>query len=145
LSIIALIAAAFWVTSNSKRHAVQEMPPSAARSPREVIPDQKEAPAKEVSQPEAGNLSAPATASSLGGIPQPVATAVAAAPAAEQSSQSAPQEPPPQSSEVRATRAMYMAHAPLRDPAVADPDSEENRQILQTMVEKALSRQEAAR
>jgi hypothetical protein len=35
---------------------------------------------------------------------------------------------------------MYMAHAPLRDPAVADPDSEQNRQILQSMVTKALSR-----
>ncbi len=37
-----------------------------------------------------------------------------------------------------ATRRMYAAHAPLRVPEVADPDSETNRQILQTMVQKAL-------
>jgi hypothetical protein len=37
------------------------------------------------------------------------------------------------------TARMYMAHAPLRVPAVADPDSEENRRILETMVRKALA------
>lgn len=46
----------------------------------------------------------------------------------------------PQNPEVLATRRMYGAHAPLRTPEVADPDSEANRQILQTMVEKALQR-----
>ena len=50
----------------------------------------------------------------------------------------------PQSAEVRSSRAMYMAHAPLRTPEVADPDSAANRRILQTMVEKALSRQKVA-
>lgn len=38
-----------------------------------------------------------------------------------------------------ATDRMIAAHAPLRTPAVANPDSEENRQILQTMVLKALA------
>ena len=38
-----------------------------------------------------------------------------------------------------ATERMYLAHASLRTPEVADPDSASNRQILQTMVEKALS------
>jgi hypothetical protein len=33
---------------------------------------------------------------------------------------------------------MYMAHASLREPTVADPDSEANRRILQSMVQKAL-------
>lgn len=42
--------------------------------------------------------------------------------------------------EVAATHRMYAAHAPLRAPAVANPDSVQNRQILQTMVNKALSR-----
>lgn len=40
--------------------------------------------------------------------------------------------------EVAATRRMYLAHAPLREREVADPDSETNRRILQTMVLKAL-------
>ena len=44
------------------------------------------------------------------------------------------------SAETLATRRMYLAHAPLRTPAVADPDAEENRIILQQMVLKALAR-----
>lgn len=42
--------------------------------------------------------------------------------------------------QVAATRRMYMAHAPLRTPEVADPDSGQNRVILETMVTKALQR-----
>lgn len=38
------------------------------------------------------------------------------------------------------TRRMIAAHAPLRTPAVADPDSVENKRILQAMVFKALER-----
>jgi hypothetical protein len=40
---------------------------------------------------------------------------------------------------------MYMAHASLRTPEVADPDSTTNRQILQTMIAKALRAQAAAK
>jgi hypothetical protein len=42
-----------------------------------------------------------------------------------------------------ATRRMYAAHAPLRMPEVADPDSGTNRQVLQAMVQKALQRKAA--
>jgi hypothetical protein len=35
---------------------------------------------------------------------------------------------------------MYLAHASLRVPEVADPDSVTNRQILQTMLGKALGK-----
>jgi hypothetical protein len=56
----------------------------------------------------------------------------------------APANPAPvattQPDEIAATRQMYAAHAPLRTPELADPDSEANRQILQTMVQKALQR-----
>jgi len=45
---------------------------------------------------------------------------------------------PQQVAEVEATARMYLAHAPLRVPEVTDPDSVTNRQILQTMVGKAL-------
>ena len=41
--------------------------------------------------------------------------------------------------EVAATERMYLAHASLRAPEVADPDSEANRRILETMVTKALA------
>lgn len=43
------------------------------------------------------------------------------------------------SPEVAATARMYAAHAPLRAPEVANPDSKSNKQILQTMVNKALA------
>lgn len=43
------------------------------------------------------------------------------------------------SAEIAATARMYAAHAPLRVPELADPDSTTNKQILQTMVAKALA------
>jgi hypothetical protein len=55
---------------------------------------------------------------------------VVAAPAAEPA--------PAGQTEIAATRRMYLAHAPLRAPEVANPDSESNRRILQTMVQKTL-------
>lgn len=42
--------------------------------------------------------------------------------------------------EVAATRRMYASHAPLRAPELVDPDSNTNREILQTMVQKAMAR-----
>ena len=62
-------------------------------------------------------------------IASPLSTASAAGPAAID--------------EVTATRRMVVAHAPLRAPEVADPVSDTNREILQTMVTKAISRAEA--
>ncbi|MBI5422956.1 MAG: hypothetical protein HZA32_02640 [Opitutae bacterium] len=47
---------------------------------------------------------------------------------------------PATASEVQATRRMYAAHAPLRAPEVANPDSTANRAALQTMLQKSLSR-----
>ena len=103
------------------------------------------------SEPAAGAVVTPKPAHHQAGEagntnPGPVANAqsairqIGAAKAAAPTTSSAPI---PQPAEVRASRAMYMAHAPLRAPEVADPDSEANRRILQTMVEKALSRQKA--
>ncbi|MFT3870774.1 MAG: hypothetical protein QM715_20165 [Nibricoccus sp.] len=43
------------------------------------------------------------------------------------------------------TRRMYAAHASLRTPTIADPDSGQNRQILQSMVTKALARTDEPR
>lgn len=50
---------------------------------------------------------------------------------------------PSPSSELEATRRMYAAHAPLRVAEVANPDSETNRIILQSMIQKALVRAQA--
>lgn len=55
----------------------------------------------------------------------------------------APPQHVPLINEVVATERMYMAHVPLRNPEVADPDSENNRRILQTMVVKALNQDSA--
>lgn len=71
--------------------------------------------------------------------PVPVAViAPSAVPAAPSAMPVAPPSPA-RFDEDAASRRMYLAHAPLREPEVADPDSEANRRILQTMVTKALS------
>ena len=73
---------------------------------------------------------------------QPLASSSSAArqpsqppsPLAEDTSE--PTKTPP---EMASTMNMYLAHAPLREPEVADPDSVTNRRILATMVQKAIS------
>jgi hypothetical protein len=54
----------------------------------------------------------------------------------------APTQAITETAEMRATNRMIMAHASLRAPAEANPDSKENREILQTMLSKALTRKE---
>lgn len=54
-------------------------------------------------------------------------------------------EPPSRSStlaqdQVEGSRRMYQAHAPLRTASFANPDSVENRRVLQTMLSKALAK-----
>ncbi len=66
--------------------------------------------------------------------PRPVVAAAPAPPAAPP----APALAPAQQARVEATQRMYLAHAPLRAPEVANPDSEANRRILQAMVMKTL-------
>ena len=66
--------------------------------------------------------------------------AILLAPAATPSQPASAASSAASTGEVAATRRMYGAHAPLRTQAVANPDSEQNRQILQTMVTKALVR-----
>jgi hypothetical protein len=76
-------------------------------------------------------------------LPNPIATTklqAAVAPAATEATPSAPTPDESAIPEAVGTRRMYGAHAPLRTPAVANPDSEQNRRILQTMVTKALVR-----
>jgi len=66
-------------------------------------------------------------------VATPAATQVTLAPA------------PGKPDEVAGTKRMYAAHAPLRTRSAVDPDSEQNRQVLQTMVTKALSRADATK
>ncbi len=62
-------------------------------------------------------------------------------PAVDDSMKAQPVSTMPRPNEPLATRRMYAAHAPLRVPEVADPDSDTNRKILQTMVLKAIQHQ----
>lgn len=97
---------------------------------------------------------APLTADPARSQVQPATSPVAAPPSAavvftgvepdqskapdEEAAAAEPEAPAPVD-EIVATQRMYMAHAPLRTPEVADPDSASNKQILQTMVQKALA------
>lgn len=89
-------------------------------------------------------LPKPAAIATQPDIPQVPTTAVAATSAPDQPAASEPVSPAPETAtpattnEVAATARMYAAHASLRAPAVADPDSDQNRQILQAMITKAL-------
>ncbi len=72
--------------------------------------------------------------------PRPAASARPTPPAPSAAVQPVPTPPPgpAQQAETEATERMYLAHVSLRTPEVADPDSEANRRILDTMVMKAL-------
>lgn len=85
-------------------------------------------------------------------VRMPLQSTVAAAPipplrlnVAGPASTPVPEPPaPPQAREIAGTWKMYLAHAPLREPEVANPDSESNRKILETMVIKALKKSGAS-
>ncbi len=81
-------------------------------------------------------------------VPKPPPLAATRTPVAAPAAPVVPQpaSPPPgaaQRAEVEGTSRMYLAHAPLRTPEVADPNSDANRRILQTMVTKALQQASA--
>lgn len=131
--------------------------PHAVFQAKEVSPLRKEIPAEmhtvvapeatnEVAAPEVSLLSAAEKASAH--VPENTWAADASA-AIEQSDASLKENPPDtpepattgaSQAEISGTMRMYEAHAPLRTAAVANPDSAENREILQTMVTKALAR-----
>ena len=94
------------------------------------------APRAEVA-PIVGPVIAPAAASIAPLVPS--IPAAAAAPVQAPQPVAAGPVPSGPVDEVAATERMYMAHASLRTPEVADPDSEANRRILGTMVAKALA------
>ncbi len=84
-------------------------------------------------------ISAPAPAA-IAQLPAPAAPPAPSASALQPFSSSALPSPEPQAREEAATARMYAAHAPLRTPEVADPDSAANKRVLSTMVAKALAR-----
>src|SRR5688572_5336159 len=114
--ILALIGGAFWIMRRPSGPVNQSGPATSAHGPSTAQALKSEV--AETEQPAVPAASTPSGASS----PSTVSNA-----------------------EVRATRAVYIAHAPLRTTEISNPDSEQNRQILQSMVEKALSRQKNAR
>lgn len=106
--------------------------PLAAQQPQsEIAPSVPTAPAGQTRAFESQNLAGapviPVATVPIEPSSQPIATQVL---------DTKPQTP---NAEIAATARMYAAHASLRTPEVADPDSRANKQILQTMVLKALS------
>jgi len=69
--------------------------------------------------------------------PKPI-VATESAPALEPAIEVSPADAAQRSREMAASVRMYEAHSSLRTAAVANPDSPENRKVLQTMVMKAL-------
>jgi hypothetical protein len=139
VAVVVSAGCAWWVYSVFR--------PARAIPSRPVALPIKPAPAAEVSR---SSLPAPSSidvavsagqpATTLSSVtPQPlvnIATVVPMAPWSPAGSSTNTASSP----EIVATRRMYGAHASLRTPEVANPDSAANRQILQTMVTKALSR-----
>jgi cytoskeletal protein RodZ len=105
---------------------------SPAKVPANRLASSAAAPANGVASPPAVPANGPAS----------LAAVSAAAPAAPPPPADEP-TPAPGTAETQATDRMIAAHASLRTPAVADPDSKENRAILQTMLSKALTRKDA--
>ena len=155
--VFGLIAAALWRIFPRQR--IESHVPIAVK-PRAVAPADG-AIVPEKPRPVAASSAAPSTAAMSPPVPTPVASTLIALPApavtpasstSDATDQSQPlmssaSQPQPlsQSDSILATQRMYLAHASLRTPEVADPDSVGNRQILQTMLAKALARPEATR
>ncbi len=91
----------------------------------------------------AGNLAADSTVAAQISTPANPLAATRANGAASDPSQMATPETEAHAAEVAATVRMIAAHAPLRVREVADPDSASNKEILNTMVQKALARSKA--
>ncbi len=69
----------------------------------------------------------------------PAASAPSPAPVTTPADSTAAVNPAATHSEIEASARMYAAHAPLRVPEVADPDSASNKEILNTMVTKLIT------
>lgn len=150
-AVLAIVAALLlWRRQNEVRTATPKpaaATPAVVAAPRTAAPtttiSQKAPPAPRLpsaeAQPAAGvaaSAAAPAPA-----LPEAPDAAAPVAPASSTPTPAAkPETPAPVSSEVLATRRMVAAHAPLRAPEEANPDSATNRRILETMVQKALLR-----
>lgn len=87
--------------------------------------------------------SAEATAPAAGGAERHRAIVVAEVVQKQELSRTRVESQTPHRSEVVATAEMVRAHSGLREPNVANPDSNESRVILQRMIENALTRAQA--
>lgn len=142
LCSLALIAG-LWLWQRSQRNASSDDFPIARET---------SAPAVQVTAKALAASAAPAMPEATAPTAKS-ATASQASATAAGATQSQPQAPdsttrtvgassiePADKPEVQATRRMYAAHAPLRTREVADPDSETNRAVVQTMLQKSLAR-----
>ncbi len=107
-----------------------------ANEPAQAVPNQQ---ATATTDTVAPSVNPPAITAILPTASNPISVATTPSPSApiaqHQSLVSGP------SIETAATRRMYGAHAPLRTDAVVNPDSVENQEILNRMVQKALQNQ----
>jgi hypothetical protein len=75
----------------------------------------------------------------------PADTAEAPVEGASSADEPAPEVIDNSSRQVLAMHSMIMAHASLRTPEETDPDSKENKEIMQTMITKALAARDASK
>lgn len=142
LALVGVLGLVLWqVTRRSPPAPAQHVPAATADAP----------PVTPAHNPPPGNPVAPTDVAAV-----PLTTPVLPSPATSGASPAAPMDgtapvtplplpallPQVQSEanpELVATARMYAAHASLRASEVADPDSQSNRQILRTMIDKSLA------
>lgn len=144
LCSLALIAG-LWRWRQSERNASRDRvstarevtaPVALARAKVRATPPAAPAIPEVASAPAAKPATASQTSATAAGATQSQPQAPASTTPAVGASSIEPTDKP----EVQATRRMYAAHAPLRTREVADPDSETNRAVVQTMLQKSLAR-----
>jgi hypothetical protein len=123
-------------SASTENSAAEQPAPTVANDPTPPAVVESLRPREESHQPApfASTNSAAPPAASVANSPAPNGN-----PDAHESPEVVPPEPAASSEETAASANMYAAHAPLREPEVADPDSESNKRVLQTMVAKAIA------
>jgi hypothetical protein len=116
------------------------VPPPTPTAPNNVVTSTPAATAAAVSS--APTPPAIASTSNSGGLPATPSGASTMSPIAEPTPATAASDDP-MKAQILGTQRMIQAHASLRVPEVANPDSATNRRILETMVAKALSQIDA--
>ena len=143
VGLITLTAVVWWFSARTPAPSAKES--LAAKVPVARV-DAAVASATAISAHAAQPEPAPAATAAASALPAASAPSLASSQAAGPDVRPVPTaaDAANRKTEMLATAQMYAAHASLRTPEVADPDSAGNRQILQAMVTKALIRPASA-